>query len=381
MSKKPARKKPPLTLHNDGACGCSKDSNPNECIYQVFLDGWDFTADVGNGKKRGEIFTPRFIVDKMITDVGIFPAAGLYDQDYTTVSAEEASEIVHKRVVEPAVGTANFTATVLWHKLQYAYTASCDANGELDIQSYHQHVLTAVASIYAFDIDVGNVEVTRRRLLENSTPITDESVQAAWITELTAALAEDSRNSEVITATVQESLEIAAEHWSKFLNMKHGGVIQQLYTRHTGQQLPEDLYAHCAKILQQNMKLFNGIEQEDTVVEATDEASAFTCPGWDNVYWDWWNINVDAQGDITVDSTKVSMALQILTGSIEQLEIQAARLKEERCVLNEDEGLFATTEWITPKDRQQYNKLMKDIAKLEEQVAARSAAEHETVTV
>lgn len=52
-----------------------------ENISNQFIDGWDFTPDVGNGKSRGEIFTPRFIVDKMIA-MGIIPPSIVYFDNY-----------------------------------------------------------------------------------------------------------------------------------------------------------------------------------------------------------------------------------------------------------------------------------------------------------
>lgn len=362
--KKRTRKKSALMLHHDGECGCSRTSNPQECIYQEFLDGWSFTPDVGNGQKRGEVFTPRFVVDKMATDVGLFPREGVYDLTYD-VPVDEAHTIVSKRVIEPAVGTANFLSTILWHKLEYAYTASLTDNGELDLDTYHQQLLTAVTSVYAYDIDAGNLEVTRRRLLAQDIPLNAPETITAWELELKNALSVkvNKKLSTLIATVVQESLNSAVEHWERFFDAERGGVIQQLYRKHTGSELPEFLHKHCTNILKANIKIFNGIEKEDTVKDD------FLVPGWKNVVWDWWEVSTQEDGTIELDSRDMPLAHQMLVGKIEQLEQQSKRMKEEKMVEVSD-GLFPSFEWATEKDRLEHAKIEKELDKLQRELAA-----------
>lgn len=446
--KKRTRKKSQLALHIEGECGCSRSENPNNCVYQEFLDGWSFTPDVGNGQKRGEVFTPRFIVDKMMVDVGLFPAEGVYEGKYTASTVEEAVAIVEAKVLEPAIGTANYLSSVLWHKLQYAWVASVNTDGELDLQTYHHNLLTAVASVYANDIDAGNIEVARRRLLAHkNAPLKDadilnriaerlssilemqendaadlkvrlqekleqshndwhvvledgiqeliqenipkeltKKVQAyhhhaaerltkrspvlndtktlnAWVKEIKNSLSSDEDHTALIKTVAKESLEHADQHWARFFDADQGGVIQQLYRLHTGEELPEFLYKDCVKLLASNIKLFNTIVKEDTIEEA------FVCPGWKNIHWDWWTISSAKDGKFRLTRKKVSLAEQLLSGEIEQLENRAARLKEEKMVEKMD-GLFPIQDWATDKDRLEYEKILKNITKLQKELKA-----------
>ena len=177
MDNKIVKPKNPLQKHASGECGCSVLSNPNFCIYQPFLDGWNFTPDVGNGSKRGEIFTPRFIVDKMIAESGIIPEKALYEYDYSTVTKAEMLKIIRAKVNEPAVGTANFTATILWHKIHYVKQYATSKSGKVDLKKYNLHLLEAIASMYSNDIDAGNLQTTKWRLLRFGSIYTEANVK------------------------------------------------------------------------------------------------------------------------------------------------------------------------------------------------------------
>ena len=199
-------------------------------IYQIFPDGWDFTPDVGNGQKRGEVFTPRFIVDKMISDAGIFPKEAVYQGDYSTVSAEEATEIVKTRVLEPASGTANFGSTILWHKLNYASTASSTL---LELEEYF---LMGAASLYSFDIDPGNLSTTLHRFLGKTSRTKKYGTVDYWFTHINSALSQEPTESletdtpepkQWITNFVKGSLTEAETNWSSFVTPD--GVVQKVW--------------------------------------------------------------------------------------------------------------------------------------------------------
>lgn len=369
--KKAVRKKTALALHRDGECGCSILSNPNNCIYQQFLDGWEFTPDVGNGQKRGEVFTPRFIVSKMISDVGLIPAAAVEEQNYTTVDKEEALNIVSSKVLEPAVGTGNYISTVLWHKLEYAFMASQGDDNTLNLAEYHKNVLTAVSSIYVFDIDPGNLETTFRRLLNyTDLALNDSTSVEKWVKKLKTSLTKESMKQTTvknIRQSVKESLNLAEQNWSKFINSSSQGVIQQLYTKHTGENIPEELSNYCLNILEENVKLFNGIVKEDTVQED------FVVAGWENVVWKWWSVNDETTfenfDNILLDYEEVPLKAQMLQGEIETLEKKAEQLKNDKMIEKED-GLFSILDWADKASEIEYNKLTKQIAKLTKELSA-----------
>ena len=369
--KKAVRKKTALALHRDGECGCSILSNPNNCIYQQFLDSWEFTPDVGNGQKRGEVFTPRFIVSKMISDVGLIPAAAVDEQNYTTVDKEEALNIVSSNVLEPAVGTGNYISTVLWHKLEYAFVSSLGEDNTLNRAEYHRNVLRAVSSIYVFDIDPGNLETTFRRLLNyTDVALNDSTSVEKWVKIIKASLTKESLKQTTVKSirqTVKESLDLAEQNWSKFINSSSQGVIQQLYIKHTGESIPEELLNYCLSVLEENIKLFNGIVKEDTVQEG------FVVAGWENVVWKWWSVNDETTfenfDNILLDYEEVPLKAQMLQGEIETLEKKAEQLKNDK-MIEKDDGLFSVLDWADKASEAEYNKLTKQIAKLNKELSA-----------
>lgn len=266
---KAASRRAPLAIHSAGECGCSPTANPNECPYQVFPDGWDFTPDVGNGQRRGEVFTPRFVVDKMIATSGILPAEAVYERVYETDTAS-LEHAFDKRIIEPAVGTGNFLATIAHHRTRYALEAAASADHLTSL------LIRLTTTLYAFDIDPGNVEVTVRRLLDGDTSRMDHpSVISSWVDTLADAL--PSPDAEALLASVKQSLTEAQAGWG--MRMNGQGVLSRAWYEYTGDVLPDDLYDHLAEILEANIKVFDGLSRESTGV----------LPGKLGVEWTWWN--------------------------------------------------------------------------------------------
>ena len=322
-----------------------KSSEGSPDIYQIFPDGWDFTPDVGNGQKRGEVFTPRFIVDKMISDAGIFPKEAVYQGDYSTVSAEEAAEIVKTRVLEPAVGTANFGSTILWHKLNYASTASSTL---LELEEYF---LMGAASLYSFDIDPGNLSTTLHRFLGKTSRTKKYGTVDYWFTHINSALSQEPTESletdtpgpkQWITNFVKGSLTEAETNWSSFVTPD--GVVQKVWrTIHEARAgdpgfeamtdtIPSPLLSKICKVLEKNTKLFNGIVEADSVEEG------FTVPGWRNVVWSWWTVGRTPKGSLTLREDLNPLRAQILSSQLSACEKDWNKLEEEHLVEKVDRG-------------------------------------------
>ena len=316
-----------------------KSSEGSPDIYQSFPDGWDFTPDVGNGQKRGEIFTPRFIVDKMISDAGIFPKEAVYQGDYSTVSAADAAKIVKTRVLEPAVGTSNFGSTILWHKLNYASVASSTF---LELEEYF---LAGVASLYSFDIDPGNLSTTLRRLLGETSQTERYGNVEYWVDHISDALfqghtgyleVEASEAKQWITNFVKSSLTEAETNWSSFV--VPDGVVQKvwraIYEERGGEPgfetmtdaIPGPLFSKMCEVLEKNTKLFNGIVESDSVKEG------FTVPGWRNVVWSWWTVERTPEGALALMEDLNPLRAQILSSQLSAYEKDLHKLKEERRV-------------------------------------------------
>lgn len=357
---KRVRKKNALELHNLGECGCSILDNPNNCVYQQFLDGWSFVPDVGNGQKRGEVFTPRWVVDKMIKDVGMFPTQIIDENNYENIDEEELLKAIESKVVEPAVGTGNYISTILWHKLQCAKTAATDNKGMLDEKRYHNLFVKAISSVYAFDIDCGNLETTYQRLYKTSSNINSESRVEYWMNVIEDSIEKsDETNLHNIEKIVRESLNIAENNWFKFTNSSDG-VVATLYRQHTGKSLPQSFEEAVVKIVNSNLQLFNGIVEEDTI------SDDFICPGWKNVIWKWWNTDKVDETVAELSFEEVRLADQMLNGQIENLQQKIEQMKNNDMV-NSDEGLFSTKVWKDKKTEIEYNKLVKQLNKLKKE--------------
>jgi hypothetical protein len=284
---------PSLRQHLDRECGCSRHTNPRGCLYQMFLDGWDYTPDAGNGQSRGEVFTPRVIVDYMISQAGIMPPEIVYDGAYAQLARADKSQalkLMRAKVYEPAVGTGNFISTILFHKLGLAHACSIDeAGGQLDVDAYQHYLLEAVGSCYASDIDPGNLQTTWWRILRDGSPILHETSQEHWVNVITSlahsprsverasAYAEENEAAyQRVTDHVVESLAAAQSNWAVLET--DDGLLEQMYKEHTSRQLPKPVKQAVNGILSRNLRLFDSLSSTD------DEL----CPGSQSVHWYEW---------------------------------------------------------------------------------------------
>ena len=285
-----------LRRHLDRKCGCSRHTNPNNCLYQMFPDGWDFTPAVGNEQERGEVFTPRPCVDLMLVGSGMLSPEAVYAGDYESAEDDEAERLVDMRVYEPAVGTANFLSTVLWHKLGYAFRLAGGNPKRFDLELYEHLVLRAVASIYANDIDPGNLQTAMWRIMRDEEAIFTATAVSYWTGVMTAAAApiiraraaefgvkeltraEEKFARESFRTYAQRSLAEAQRNWSCVET--DGGLIEQLYRQHTSTEIPKRLSLPTRKLLRANLQLFNSlVEEHDGLI-----------PGYGEITWTAWKI-------------------------------------------------------------------------------------------
>lgn len=358
-------------LHINGDCGCSIAANPNNCIFQPFLDGWEFQPDVGNGQKRGEVFTPRFIVEDMIQKIGLIPTAALKDFNYNTISEEDKQKIIEAKVLEPAVGTGNYISTILWHKLEYACSSALDIRtNTLDLPKYFKNFFKAVSSIYAFDVDSGNVMVTKMRLLggkfghnpELKKVLKDEETLKQWVRHYRESLQLESleeTNDETIRKVLNQSFEDASENWGKFLEDSEEGVISYLFKKHTGSEIPDAVYDHCDFVLNfnNNLKTFNGIKEEDTVEKD------FICRGWKDVNWVWWDYTATDKL-ISIGVTDIPLALQLKQGELDELEEKAETFKNLHTIQEVDGSLINGLVWDSTISKKEYARMLRNISKV-----------------
>jgi hypothetical protein len=354
--KKRIQKKTPLSRHNDKSCDCFDPSVPTSlkrCNYRTFPDGWSFVPDAGNAQSRGEIFTPRWIVDKMIVDSGMLPSEAVYENDYS----RPLREYISNRINEPAIGTANYLSTILFHKLGYAESLSRPENtsndsSSLDLVKYQTHLLIAVGSVYANDIDAGNLEVTKRRLLSSGKQkINTSQVADQWSIYLTKWFNQNPDHKKKIgyrriKPSVQKSLDEAHQHWYKFVKDGHG-VIDTAYKSATGERMPNWLYDQCREILDKNIKLFNGIKETDTL----DWSNEFFVPGYRDVVWTWWHFEYPREeGWQPLTSEKeVPLMRMILEGQLEKLDGEIEQYAKDHKT-GTDGG------WSSPAHQKHFNK-------------------------
>lgn len=89
-------------------------------------------------KKHGEVYTPKFIVDKMV--------------GYAFQEDKTEDEYIDMTFLEPSFGNGNFILGILEKKLLY-----CKTNND---------IIRAVKSIYGFELLADNVEETKQRILD-----------------------------------------------------------------------------------------------------------------------------------------------------------------------------------------------------------------------
>lgn len=319
-----------IQQHMDNKCDCTHNpGQDNTCIYQHFVDGWDFTPDVGRGQTSGEIFTPRFIVDKMITTSGMFPEAVVYHNDFTECTEEDLEHMVGSTVCEPATGTGNFISTILHHKLQAAYELATRRGHDVD-----HLVPQAVGTVYAYDIDAGNLETTLRRLTyHDGTPLDDKPVIDYWVEHI-AGLIGSEADKEQITTIVQASLTEAQHNWSTHL--KPHGVLSAFLDDHHAVG-SEDLLERCEEILRKNIKLFNGIVNDHTP----------TMPGVKDITWTFWDNGTVVE--------KRNMYYEMLTSKIAVMDTKIAKLEKEH---------YIDGAWNDKNVKKEHTKLTKEKNKL-----------------
>lgn len=313
-----------ISMHGSNLCGCSVLSNPKHCVYQRFLDGWDFTPEVGMGDARGEIFTPRFIVDQMITDSGLLPKKVVYQYDYKG-SQDTLRKYVGHKVFEPAVGTGNYSATVLWHKLEMAHELTGYTDRSKDglpplkspeqLRRYQAYTLVALGSIYFNDIDPGNLQTTKWRLYRDGEILSDANVEF-WTNQIENA-ASSPVDRKITFEAVAASIKAASENWGR--GDRDRGVLDVLYEKHTGLDAPEWLQEAWKHILDKNGLLFNSISLDDSAEEG------FTVPGYSKVKWVWWKFT-NNQKEVGAYATEIPMLLQVRLGELRELEDSIARI-------------------------------------------------------
>jgi hypothetical protein len=310
-----------LTAHASHLCDCFKQYRngkfiqPNFCVYQSFLDGWDYTPDVGNGKKRGEIFTPRFVVDKMIALSGIIPHKAVYNFEYSG-SIEEVERSIRQRTFEPAVGTGNFVATILWHKLEYANFITSSARKDFlsnkskknkeqknksQLTRYQVYTLEALGSIYINDVDAGNLQAVKNRFLRLN-EIDNKFNVDFWIKHVKNGLSNPISKSN-LSKCILSSIKESQRNWGYHDNNE--GIMNVLYRKHTGLEPPSWLVSSWKYIIDENTKLFDFINLDDHIV------SGIILPGYKNVIWNFWRFTYDKNG-VNIFKTKVPLYRQIL---------------------------------------------------------------------
>lgn len=380
---KPSTRKPgkpsvvkPKTVrqkHDAEECGCTILTNPNDCPYQPFLDGWEFATDAGNGQTRGEIFTPRFIVDRMVTSGHILPPQAVYNHDYSG-SQDTLRKIVGNRVFEPAVGTGNFTATVLWHKLEYANmltsAAKTAAAGRktgrgkktvTQLRRYQTYTIVALASIYFNDVDAGNLQTVKWRLLRDGEINTSENVDY-WTRHIIGLLTGDV-NEDAVRETVTESIKTAGRLWGAADEDK--GVLDVLYRRHTGQTPPEWLQETWKTVLDENAKLYNAVEEHDTVMNGC------SVPGYGKVGWRFWWFSYD-KDFVYAAYRRIPVVRQILANQIKMLNRDAVRVKSRGHLGEAADGMLPFGETFTfasEDDEKEYGRLLQEITRKQGQLA------------
>lgn len=345
-SSRAPKKKNAVVLHKDGECDCFDNSirgADKRCIYRSFPDSWEFVTDAGNSQSRGEVFTPRWVVDRMMVMVELFDAEVVHDQKYD-IDTQRAMESISARVVEPAVGTANYSSSILFNKLKLVEHVSRNSNGKLNKLLYMKNFLTAVCSVYTFDIDAGNVEVSIRRMLgQTSTAqfldLEDEKVVEEWSNRIFSSMKggelkkavmdkgfsieefenlmiqkifkkdETERPVDItdITAMVSSSMREAKKHWQKFLDANPEGLCCRMYREATGEEMPDTVRSMIYHVMVSNNKVFNGIEEFDTVKEG------FVVPGSQGVVWNWWKVGINDKKQLMLKSEEQPMAFQCLS--------------------------------------------------------------------
>lgn len=297
----------------------------DEILYAKFSDGWDFSPDAGNSYSRAEVFTPKYVVDVMVEQLGLFAVDAVRNNDYSTFSDDEAERAVKASIVEPAVGTANFLSEVLHHKLGYAYELTLrDPNLSFDVLSTE-----ALSSVYANDIDCGNLQTAKMRLLYGGS-IDVASMSVFWSSQFLkhAGFDPDSKTVE----TFEDSLAAASKKWGSFL--QGDGVMSKSYMKFTGVEPADKLKEVWSDIVDRNFLLFDSIT----------EHTVNSVPGWGGISWRIHEVSHGSDG-VEVESRPIAVKLQLGLAELEQLNL-------------------LTEELTKPEDSRKLNNLKKKISGL-----------------
>jgi hypothetical protein len=279
-----------LELHQDKECSCSDNTEGNDCISQLFPDGWDFTPDRGKGKDTGEIFTPVPVINRILADLAMVPGATIYKHKY---SSKGAPKYIAARVCDQACGTGNFFIIVLNHKLGYCRELF---EKEQSLKKLEVNILRSISSMYAYDIDPGNLELLKRRSLSHGKHPVDDYKAINYWTEYQDAIfngqdyQQNKKNVplEEIRLFTSRALSSAQEYWGD--NLKDGrGLIDEFYRQLIGDRMPDWLYWQIREILDKNIKLFDGLSMFNILREGDFR------PGIESVEWTEWSIVEDPE--------------------------------------------------------------------------------------
>lgn len=338
----------PFKLHASEKCDCYQDSvreQDKTCVYQQFPDGWDFTPDAGRSKSHAEVFTPLWIVKKMINDTGVIPTEILYPEDYPNYHAKDSLlPTLDHTILDMACGTGNYYSTVLYYKLSLAKHVY-ENNKSIDFDTL---VLRAVSSVYGFDIDYGNANTLYHRVFDD-----DKSNDVPRLLESTLPLFDSPVNVKDLTHAITCSITNAEENFGG----SPSGLIQRYYTMVTGQTLPPSLSEKIREVLSKNILVFNGISLVDDLTSMV--------PSRCKVVWFFWNVEQES-------FEKIPLMCQVLEPEIEKIRKELKELEETHANKTSTDlfGLFGES-IVSPLDfthdveaGKEYKRLSKELNKL-----------------
>lgn len=351
------KKESPVVAHAKQNCDCFNDLIPSankRCVYQQFPDGWDFTPDVGRSKSHAEVFTPLWVVRKMINDTGAIPTEVIYSEDYPEYTTDSSlMNVLEDTILDMACGTGNYASTVMFTKLTLAKKI-----WESDkTQNFDELFLKAVSSVFAFDIDYGNANTVYHRLF------TDGATQAKDVDRL-AKLVQPFFTEKValkdIKAKAKESIVSAEANWGQAPQ----GLVNRFYEETTGEEMSAELLDKVRTILSKNILVFNGISDSDDL--------DMMVAGNTRVVWTFWNVGED----LTLTEERVPLMCQVLSTKILEAKEEVERIEEKYPPASddlfsdagEDTGSPSEPNFGSDKDaKREYSKLLDHIADLEEQ--------------
>jgi hypothetical protein len=333
----------------------------NNDVKRPFPDGWRYIANVGNNESRGEVFTPRWVVDKMITDGRILPTRMVFDEQYSA-SFKTYKKYLCKPVFEPAIGTGNFFTTILWHRIEMVnqYTISKTNNDDkvsktpLQLKQYQFGTIEALCNLSGVDLDVGNVQTVMWRVLGDTQAINDSQNVDYWTNrlfdEMKRADSSMTLNKDQIRTYVNQSLNNAQDNWGDF----NRGSLKQQYKNHIGDDVPGWLLDTWKQILQWNLQVYNFLE--DTIDQS------HCCTG----------INVAGKRRYSLNnrmSNKVVLSWKLIPLKRREKLEQCAEIASKMIGLlsKQTQDLFGK-KWASTKDEKTYQKQEVEYQKLQKEL-------------